>query len=342
MAYNEQCFVQIEEILLGEGFKESAIKHMRNAYNEPHRFYHNNDHLQDLCTKIHRSPCINDSEKALLLIAAGYHDIVYDPKSKTNEKDSLEFFIKDAKESKYFNEEPLIKIVSDIITSTASREKPKEYLAKTFWEFDNDILLQPFNVLLGYELKIYKEFQFVDYPTYVRERTDFLIRESIHNENEHLSILADFVKGRRPSVGLYPGSFDPFHKGHLNILEKAERMFDKVIIVKGHNPDKTGALLDSILRTPQVILNRQIIEWDGLTTDLMKNISSHSEVTLIRGLRDGKDLDYEINQLRFMEDMYKDLNVCFIHCDKEFEHISSSAIKKINTFSHTEALKYLP
>jgi pantetheine-phosphate adenylyltransferase len=131
-------------------------------------------------------------------------------------------------------------------------------------------------------------------------------------------------------------------KGHLNILEKAEKMFDKVIIVKGNNPDKQkDDKIDRILRTPKMILNREIIEWEGLTTELMKVIAEHSEVTLIRGLRDGKDLDYEINQLRFMEDMFKELNVCFVHCDKEYEHISSSAIRKIDIFSHEEAKKYL-
>ena len=67
-----------------------------------------------------------------------------------------------------------------------------------------------------------------------------------------------------------------------------------------------------------------------MTPDLLKKLSVDSNVTLIRGLRNGKDLDYEVNQLRFMEEMYPSINVCFLQCERQYDHISSSAIRKIS------------
>jgi phosphopantetheine adenylyltransferase len=63
---------------------------------------------------------------------------------------------------------------------------------------------------------------------------------------------------------------------------------------------------------------------------------------LVRGLRNGNDLDYEDNQLKFMEDFKEDdINVVFFRCDSKFSHVSSSAIRNLESFRKGSSKRYL-
>lgn len=141
-------------------------------------------------------------------------------------------------------------------------------------------------------------------------------------------------------IGLYCGSFDPFHKGHLNIYQKAKQIFDRVFICKGVNPEKQ---LRSQMLTISGISISDIVHYDYLTTTLIDNLSTPSDsVTLIRGLRNGYDYDYEMNQIQVMRDILKSLQVVMIPCDRAYSHISSSMIRALQKFDVVEAQKYLP
>ena len=72
-----------------------------------------------------------------------------------------------------------------------------------------------------------------------------------------------------------------------------------------------------------------------------KKESEGYNVILVRGLRNGDDLNYEDNQLKYIKDFKKDINVVFLRCDEEFEHISSSAIRQLESFRPGSADKYL-
>ncbi|MBO4513064.1 MAG: adenylyltransferase/cytidyltransferase family protein, partial [Victivallales bacterium] len=138
-----------------------------------------------------------------------------------------------------------------------------------------------------------------------------------------------YLERRRPRVGIYAGTFNPFHIGHFSILEKAEQMFDKVIVAVGINPQKhTGKDLNLAKTLPF----HEVISFDTLMVDLIQKESVLSDVTLVRGLRNGYDLDYEMNQLCFMQEMWPATQSVYIPCDKNLEHISSSALKGLSIF----------
>lgn len=126
---------------------------------------------------------------------------------------------------------------------------------------------------------------------------------------------------------MFAGSFSPFHKGHYNVLQKAEKLFDKVIIAFGKNPAKDVHSWP----VPKTISNRQITSYNSLLTDHIDSFGY--EVTVIRGLRNSTDFQYEQNQYRYIQELKPDIKIINIFCDKEFEHISSSGIRTLEKYN---------
>jgi pantetheine-phosphate adenylyltransferase len=145
------------------------------------------------------------------------------------------------------------------------------------------------------------------------------------------------------TIAIYPGSFNPMHIGHINILEKAERIFGRgnVLIAVGVNPDKLSTpKSDEDLHLLEQRINRKIITYNKFLHELIEDYEKEGyKVVIIRGLRNGVDLDYEVNQYRFVDDFKKDVNVIYLTCDREYEHISSSAIRKIEQFGDSDMTK---
>jgi pantetheine-phosphate adenylyltransferase len=300
--------------LISLGVNNNILDH----YREPHRFYHTIEHLDDLCTQFEEQ---GYGDNDVLLLATIFHDIIYDPKSPTNEEDSARYF------NEIFTGDLRIKNeVTGIILDTKTH-KPQSELSKVFCDADLNILQQPFAKLLEYEHQIFKEFQFVDYAIYCEKRIEVLKHLNKTVNNPALNTLMDYVNTRKPKIAVYPGSFNPFHKGHYNILQKAEQIFDKVIIARGVNPGKDVAGYEM----PAVIQYRQQASYAGLLTDFAASLGY--DVTIIRGLRNGSDLQYELNQYRYMQELSdKNISVIAIFCDMEFEHISSTGIRQLEKY----------
>lgn len=138
-------------------------------------------------------------------------------------------------------------------------------------------------------------------------------------------------------IAIYPGSFNPFHKGHYNILMKAEQIFDKVIIARGINPEKPH----SQTMLPDSIKAKHVMTYSGLLTDFINELTEYDSVTVIRGLRNAVDLQHEMNQYRFLQDLKPDIKLISIFCDKEYEHISSSAIRMLQGYGDDKVKNYL-
>ena len=185
-------------------------------------------------------------------------------------------------------------------------------------------LYNDFNVYYDNAMAIFKEYQFVDYETYKVERRKIL---------EKYDVNPDWIKATDkfvPKIGVLAGSFSPFHKGHMNILNKAEKIFDKVIIARGINPEKSNDLRP----LPECLSYRQIEYYDGLLTDFIDSLGY--DVTLIRGLRNSIDLQYELTQFQYMQEFKPDIKIISIFCDKEFEHISSSSIRMLEKYGKSD------
>ena len=180
-----------------------------------------------------------------------------------------------------------------------------------------------FAELLDLERNEFSINQHVDFLEYQKQRLQFLETQT---SNPNVKALYDYVKINKPSIAVFAGSFNPFHKGHFNVLKKAEKLFDKVIIAFGKNPDKS-------IRNwpiPETISNRQHTEYHGLLTDHIDSFGY--EVTVVRGLRNSTDFQYEQNQYRYIQELKPNIKIINIFCDKEFEHISSSGIRTLEKY----------
>lgn len=303
----------IQQRLQQLGFDPEVLK----RYEESHRFYHTLSHLDHVLNYLEKKGQLNDD----LFLTAVYHDAVYDPKSKDNEEKSAELFVKHAQQNGSSNDRinAVRQYILDTKTYKASSEKSQQFI-----DADLDILQQPLGKLIEHEKQIFKEYQFVDYRLYQARRIEVL---RSFNQKGNLDPLIEYVNQRMPMIGVFAGSFNPFHKGHYNVLQKAERIFDKVIIAFGQNPDKNTRGW----KTPESIKNRQIEEYSGLLTDFINTIDY--EVTVIRGLRNSTDFQYEQNQYRYIQELKPDIRIVNIFCDKEFEHISSSGIRTLEKYN---------
>lgn len=144
-------------------------------------------------------------------------------------------------------------------------------------------------------------------------------------------------------VAIYPGSFNPFHRGHLDIVNKALDIFDKVIIAKGTNPEKVKQD-DRFWSTNECIEIQDLIDGDyveiedfnGLLLDFVSELQAEAdgmyEIAIIKGLRNGQDLEDEKAQLYWNEDLGMSVPFFYIISDRNNCHISSSAIRGLEKF----------
>lgn len=100
-----------------------------------------------------------------------------------------------------------------------------------------------------------------------------------------------------------------------------------MIIARGVNPGKDKATYE----LPEILRYRQTETYEGLLTEFVDGLGY--DVTIIRGLRNGSDLQYELNQYRYLQELGgKNISVTAIFCDMEFEHISSTGIRQLEKY----------
>ena len=131
-------------------------------------------------------------------------------------------------------------------------------------------------------------------------------------------------------IGLFPGSFDPFTKGHEDIVLKSLPLFDEVIIGIGINPKKNYLFdLDKRIQHIESLFKNQpavsIKTYQKLTVDFCQDIGAQF---IIRGLRDSKDFEYE-KSIAHMNSALADIETIFLLTDQKYGAINSSIVREI-------------
>ena len=137
-------------------------------------------------------------------------------------------------------------------------------------------------------------------------------------------------------TAIYPGTFDPITNGHLDIIERAVHLFDKVIVSVARNSDKGMALFSEKERTTfirQSILEIPSVEVDSFDGLMVDHAVKHSAHAAIRGLRVLSDFEFEFKMALMNRSLNEEVSTVFLMPHAKYTHISSSMVREVASLS---------
>ncbi|WP_283678839.1 pantetheine-phosphate adenylyltransferase [Lentilactobacillus sp. Marseille-Q4993] len=145
------------------------------------------------------------------------------------------------------------------------------------------------------------------------------------------------------TTALYAGSFDPITNGHVNVIERASKLFTKVVVAISINTSKKSFFtreerVDMAKQALAHLTNVEVIESEKLTVRLANQIGA---TVLVRGVRGALDIDSEMAISDLNESMDATIQTVFLPTSAEFRALSSSMIKEIAKF-HGDVSKFVP
>lgn len=145
-------------------------------------------------------------------------------------------------------------------------------------------------------------------------------------------------------IALYPGSFDPVHNGHIHIILRAAKLFDRVIVAVAANPDKHPLFsiperVELIREALKGIPNVEVITFDGLTVDNAKRLGAG---VIIRGLRLVSDFESELLLDMHNRRLEPAVETLYMMPEKEFICFNSSFVKQIVKLDSSRLNDYVP
>jgi pantetheine-phosphate adenylyltransferase len=136
------------------------------------------------------------------------------------------------------------------------------------------------------------------------------------------------------TLALYPGSFDPFHNGHLEVIERASRIFDGVVIAALRNPQKSQALFDLESRRAMIdqsishVENVRVVSMSTLVVEVARDVGA---TVIIRGLRVVSDFESEL-QMAQMNRELSGIETVFIPTSSSHSFIASRLLREVATY----------
>jgi cytidyltransferase-like protein len=228
-------------------------------------------------------------------------------------------------------EEEKDKIIELIMnTKDTFNKRHGDELGHYFYLLDTYILREGFYDLIQYEHGIYNEYKNkYTLAEYKKGRIEFLQKclEEIQTVNEYgIKQLIKYVEERDyGSVGIFAGSFNPFHIGHKNVLEQAKRDFDKVIVIQMQDFNKPV----NEYRMPKLKDCLVITSNETLVNVFETYKQGHRSASIVRALRNGDDLQHEQNLKLVVHDFNKHVRFTYYLADEGFSHISSSLVRSL-------------
>jgi pantetheine-phosphate adenylyltransferase len=138
-------------------------------------------------------------------------------------------------------------------------------------------------------------------------------------------------------VAVYPGSFDPITNGHVDIVRRASRVFDRLVVAVLENPRKEPllgpaervAIIRDTLATEPELANVEVATFDGLTVEFCRSVDARF---LVRGLRAIADFETELQLAHNNAKLAPEIDTVFFMTSLEHGYVSSSLVKEIARF----------
>ena len=135
-------------------------------------------------------------------------------------------------------------------------------------------------------------------------------------------------------IAIYPGSFDPITLGHIDIIERGAKLFERVIVAVLSNPSKTPLFtvetrIEQITECTNHLANVKVDSFVGLTVEYAR---LHNAGVLLRGLRVLSDFEKELQMSHTNQTLNSEIETVFLATTKEYSFLSSSIVKEIAQF----------
>ncbi len=132
-------------------------------------------------------------------------------------------------------------------------------------------------------------------------------------------------------IAVYPGSFDPLTRGHLDIIQRASKIFDQVIVAVSNNASKRNvfSVSERIEMVEESIRSLPNVDCDTISGLLVDYMRLKKARVLIRGLRVVSDMDYEFQLASFNRRLNKDVETVFLMPDDQYTYLASSMVREI-------------
>jgi pantetheine-phosphate adenylyltransferase len=146
-----------------------------------------------------------------------------------------------------------------------------------------------------------------------------------------------------PRVAVYTGTFDPVHLGHLDVIARGSRLFDRLIVGVGINPDKATLFdFDERVGLLKAVTggfdNVEVRKFDGLAVQFVRQSGAR---IMVRGLRTLSDMEYEFTMSLMNLHLDPEIETVFLMAKEEFSHVSSSLLRQIAKLGG-DLSKFLP
>lgn len=147
------------------------------------------------------------------------------------------------------------------------------------------------------------------------------------------------------SAAVYTGSFDPITLGHLNVIERASRLFDRLVVGVGINIEKEALFtpderVDLVIQVTSPWDNVQVVAFSGLAVEFVRQCGAR---VMVRGIRPLTDISTEFTMMLANRELDPEIETVFLMADQRFAHVSSTLIKQIAPLATDPMLeKFVP
>ncbi len=147
------------------------------------------------------------------------------------------------------------------------------------------------------------------------------------------------------NTGVYTGSFDPPTLGHMSVIERSSRLFERLVVGVGINVEKTSLFspeerVELLTKATEHCGNVEVLAFSGLAVEFVREVGSR---VMVRGVRPLTDIAGEFTMMMANRVLDNEIETVFLMADEELAHVSSTLIKQITPLSSDERLaRFVP